>query len=446
MLKLVFGLSALIIFYTDWVLLAGLLILIATMNLPSILRFNFGIVNLLLLDNLRGLIIFLSVWVTSLILIMRLYVKLANDYEYVFLALVMAIIVCLTLSFRTSNVLIFYILFERTLMPIFVLIMGWGYQPERVTASFFLLFYTIAASLPLLLAILYFFNRFKRFDWLVLNTFVIDHSVIFWITILAFLVKLPTYFGHLWLPKAHVEAPVAGSIILAGVLLKLGGYGFLRVMPMLEFQLNMFSSFIISVAVMGGLYSSFICIRQTDCKSLVAYSSVAHMGVVLIGLAINSYLSVLGAIIIIFAHGLCSSGLFRLVGIIYERLGTRSIFLIRGIISCTPLLTLWWFIYVITNIAAPPTPNLAGEIVLFISSIEWCPLAALGLGLLSFFAGAYNLYLFISTQHGNKIESLGSVADASVREHIVLSFHFLTLIFFLPILMNLIYCFSLNKT
>lgn len=171
--------------------------LIATMNLPSILRFNFGIVNLLLLDNLRGLIIFLSVWVTSLILIMRLYVKLANDYEYVFLALVMAMIVCLTLSFRTSNVLIFYILFERTLMPIFVLIMGWGYQPERVTASFFLLFYTIAASLPLLLAILYFFNRFKRFDWLVLNTFVIDHPVIFWITILAFLVKLPTYFGHL---------------------------------------------------------------------------------------------------------------------------------------------------------------------------------------------------------------------------------------------------------
>lgn len=170
------------------------------------------------------------------------------------------------------------------------------------------------------------------------------------------------------------------------------------------------------------------------------------MGVVLIGLAINSYLSVLGAIIIIFAHGLCSSGLFRLVGIIYERLGTRSIFLIRGIISCTPLLTLWWFIYVITNIAAPPTPNLAGEIVLFISSIEWCPLAALGLGLLSFFAGAYNLYLFISTQHGNKIESLGSVADASVREHIVLSFHFITLIFFLPILINLIYCFSLNKT
>lgn len=444
MLKLILGVSALILFYTDWVILAGVLILIGVLNSMRMFRFNLGVINLVLVDNLRGFLVFLSVWVRALILIIRLYVKMNNDYHVTFLSLVVGIIICLILRFRTSNVLIFYILFERTLIPIFVLIMGWGYQPERVRASFFLLFYTITASLPLLLRILYFFTTFKTFDWFILNTFTITESLIFWITILAFLIKLPTYFGHLWLPKAHVEAPVAGSIILAGVLLKLGGYGFLRLSALLEEQLNVYSRVIISIAILGGVLSSLICVRQTDCKSLVAYSSVAHMGVVLMGLAINSHLAILGAIVIIFAHGLCSSGLFRLVGMLYERLGTRSIFLIRGMISCTPLLTLWWFVYAITNIAAPPTPNLAGEIILFISSIQWSFLAALGVGTLSFFAGAYNLYLFISTQHGNKIESLGSIEDASTREHLVLLFHFATLMLFLPVLLNLVYCLSLN--
>lgn len=444
MLKLILGLRTLILFYTEWAVAASVLISMAALSFTRILRFNIGLVNFLLVDNLRTLLIFLSIWVTSLMVIIRMYIKWNNDYFRVFLALTYSIMVCLVLRFSTSNAFLFYVLFESTLMPIFVLIMGWGYQPERINASFFLLFYTISASLPLLVGILYLFDISQSFDWAVLSSFRVCEPVLFWMIILAFLVKLPTYFGHLWLPKAHVEAPVAGSIILAGVLLKLGGYGVVRFLPLLELGLAKFRGIIIAVAVLGGLFSSLICIRQTDCKSLVAYSSVAHIGVVLIGLTINSQISVLGAVIIIFAHGLCSSGLFRLVGILYERLGTRRIFLIRGMISCTPLLTLWWFIYAITNMAAPPTPNLAGEILLFVSSVGWSLLAALGLGLLSFFAGAYNLYLFISTQHGNKIDSLGSLSDATLREHLVLLLHFITLMVFLPILINIVYYHNLK--
>jgi len=343
----------------------------------------------------------------------------------------------LVCTFFTSNIILFYIIFEGTLIPIFLLVIGWGYQPERLKASYYLLFYTLFASLPLLLGILWINNETGRLIFSLLNLSIDWSITLFIIITLAFLVKMPVYFFHLWLPKAHVEAPVAGSIILAGILLKLGGYGIYRTWMFLVTPLIIRSSLLLCLGLLGGLLSSLICLRQTDSKSLVAYSSVAHMALVLLGLTIGSLSGVLGALIIMIAHGLCSSGLFALVGISYRRMGTRRILLMRGALTLRPLFGFWWFVFRIANIAAPPTPNLVAEIYIFISSLAWWQLRIVFVGFISFLGAAYNLYLFSGIQHGAMNLNVFYIGEAYYSEHLVLFLHFCPLLLSLGFLMNL---------
>nr|YP_009711873.1 NADH dehydrogenase subunit 4 [Daphnia laevis]QGA47450.1 NADH dehydrogenase subunit 4 [Daphnia laevis] len=434
MLKFLFLSCGLFFLMNYWTLLIFVLFLAVMVWGLTMENFNLGMVNLIQLDYLSYMLGELSLWILVLMILMSFYIKSNENFPLSFVGLSVSMLIFLLLSFSTSDLLLFYIAFEATLIPIFLLVMGWGYQPERVTASYFLLFYTLAASLPLLLSILYMNYNDLSLDYAFFSHKRIYLGVIFWGMIMAFMVKLPVYFGHLWLPKAHVEAPVAGSMILAGVLLKLGGYGMIRVSSYLEGSLNEYASLLISISLIGGIISSLICIRQTDCKSLVAYSSVAHMALVLVGVVINTYLSVSGAIIIMVAHGLCSSGLFSLVGMVYERLGTRSILLIRGMITMAPLSALWWFLFSVSNMAAPPTPNLLGEIYLFMVTLSWWGVSAVGVGFLSFLAGAYNLYLFVSTQHGGEVSSLSLVSDFSLREHVVLMLHLAPFLLLFPFL------------
>nr|YP_009667297.1 NADH dehydrogenase subunit 4 [Phryganopsyche latipennis]APQ47898.1 NADH dehydrogenase subunit 4 [Phryganopsyche latipennis] len=235
-------------------------------------------------DIISYFLILLSIWICMLML-MASFGNLRNNFFMGgFMLSILFMLLMLVCTSKLMNLLIFYLFSEGSLIPILFLIMGWGYQPERIQAGLYLLFYTLFVSLPMLLGI--FYMDFKYFSLMIyLMKFVsLNYSVMYLVLMLSFLVKIPMFFVHLWLPKAHVEAPVSGSMILAGIMLKLGGYGIMRVLIFME-NLNMkFNSILISISLLGALYVSLMCFFQIDLKSLIAYSSVVHMGLMLGGL------------------------------------------------------------------------------------------------------------------------------------------------------------------
>lgn len=444
MLKICFALSACVI-VASWgevivcLRVIGILFLLSKPARLEVAYLNFE------LDLFRWALVILRIWVTLVAAIRSIKVKNSSNPSSLYLLVLLSILTLLFLTFSVSSSVVFYILFERCLVPILIIILGWGPQPERSQAGVYLLFYTIFGSLPLLIAILH-CNSLAGSGYIFSIKFSTTGLIRALCLSLAFLVKFPIYGAHLWLLKAHVEAPVAGSMLLAGILLKLGGFGLIRIFYRLDYDFSFLKEIVASVSLWGGFLVSLGCLRHIDIKILIASSSVVHIRACVTALFILRNWRVKGCLLIMLAHGLCSSGLFSIANIAYERTNRRRIVVTKGLLNLAPSIALCWFLMVAANISAPPSINLSREIMLLTRLVSWHFTTIVPLILIRFFSAIYSLYLFSMTQHGVFNKTKRALNPRKTLEYLIIFIHWIPLNA-LILAVIFIFCFnSLNKT
>ena len=327
--------------------------------------------------------------------------------------------------FCMLDLVLFYVFFESVLIPMFLIIGIWGSRERKIRAAYQFFLYTLIGSLFMLLAILLIYFQVGTTDLQVLMTteFSERRQFFLWLAFFfSFAVKVPMIPFHIWLPEAHVEAPTSGSVILAGILLKLGTYGFLRFsIPLFPEATVYFTPLIYTLSVLGIIYASFTTLRQIDLKKIIAYSSVAHMGFVTLGLFSLNAQGIEGAILLMLSHGFVASALFLCIGILYDRTHTRLIRYYGGLVQTMPLFSFFFFVFTLGNLSLPGTSSFVGEFLILLGVFQTntfiATLAATGMIL----GGAYSIWLYNRVVFGNlKPIYLNQFADLNRREFFIL--------------------------
>lgn len=328
-----------------------------------------------------------------------------NNYN-IYVSLLLLIEFFLVLTFSARSLLFFYFLFEVSLFPMVFLISRFGSKTRRFKASQYLLVYTVLGSIPILFSLFYLYSLMGSFSFMTLfslesfflnGTFSETLYLVWFLIFFGLAIKVPMFPLHIWLPEAHVEAPTAGSVILAGVVLKVAGYGFIRVLfftfPSVT---NYFLFFVLTLAFLSLFIASILAVGQVDMKRLVAYSSIAHMNVAVLGFFGGGTLGIIGAIILSLAHGFVSSALFILVGGLYERFGSRLINYYGGLSGLLPRMAFFFFFFMLANISMPPSLNFIAEFQIFTSLIasNIYYLTIFSLFFSVFFSAVYSVFLY----------------------------------------------------